>query len=254
MRVVFGIVALLVSGSAVANNDALLEACNAMQDPTRRLECFKQATAKATTPAPAAVVHHAALRDALIALDGQLNQGISLNNYNQAILVPAREMALFESKVNPAEHSEAIGALRAAMQAYSDAGRFWNASISAGARNRGPFTSSSVITYDDMTLYGVGDLVGKYSMPTRSAGPFGALSGVSRYDGVSTIWAVARKNYQEAFRILDGKPTPAASKASTPEDGDVPTRYNTYCETDVIERVRQSVSSNAEIFQFCGRR
>ena len=188
MRVL--LVALVcVGGFAHANNDALLEACNAVPDATRRLECFKQAAAK-PVQSPTAMPHQA-LRDALIALDGQLVQGMSLVSYNEAMLAPAREMALFEKR-NPGANPQAIGALRAAMSAYSDAARFWKASISAGVRNRGIFTSSTM-TYDDMTLYGISDLIGKYSFPTVGTGPFGAFTGVSQYAGVSTIWAVARK-------------------------------------------------------------
>ena len=241
MRVL--LVALVcVGGFAHANNDALLEACNAVPDATRRLECFKQAAAK-PVQSPTAMPHQE-LRDALIALDGQLVQGMSLVSYNEAMLPPAREMALFEKR-NPGANPQAIGALRAAMSAYSDAARFWKASISAGVRNRGIFTSSTM-TYDDMTLYGISDLIGKYSFPTVGTGPFGAFTGVSQYAGVSTIWAVARKAHEEAFDILSGKGGAHGDEATL-------ARATADCPQSVINRMRFEGKTESSIKSTCGK-
>ena len=232
---------------AQANNDALLEACNAVPDAAKRLECFRQATGKQSADK---AVSYAALRDSLVALDGQLNQGISLINYNQAILSPAKELALFE-RSNPNSNSQAIGALRAAMQAYNDASRFWSASIAVGVKNRGIFTSSTM-TFDDMTTQGISDLVGKYSFPIVPAGPFGAWKGVRRFDGLSTIWAVARKAQEEAFQILDGKMTPASGGMTPEEDDGTPASPTKACAQDVIDRLRESGHREPQIKRTCG--
>lgn len=245
-------VAALTPGLALAQtapgNDALLEACNALPDPAKRLQCFKQAAgAPAITVAP-----ESALLDSFAALDGQINQGISLVNYNQAILVPAKELALFERN-NPAADQRAIGAFKAALMAYNNASRFWKASISASVRDRGIFTSSTM-TMDDMVTYGVSDLNAVYHFPTRATGPFGAWTGVSREDGLSTIWAAARSLHDRGAQIMAGK-LPASTTAPSPQrdiDPNRPALPTKACPQDVIDRMRADGLADSAINLSCG--
>lgn len=246
-RPCFAVLFMSAALSVHAENDALLEACNAVPDPARRLECFRQATGKA---AAAKVESHTALRDSLIALDGQIEQGISLNNYSQALLPPAKEFALFE-RGNPNAKPEAISALRSALAAYNDASRFWRASIETGVKNRGIFTTSTM-SEDDMRARGVADLVGKYGFQGVPTGPFGLARGVTQSNGLTTMWEFARKSHEKAFLILDGKWTPPQIDRVPETDDGKPAMPTKACAEDVIDRLRLAGHSEFDIKRTCG--
>lgn len=127
---------LLVASSFASAQipEALLEACNAVQDPAKRLECLKQASGR-FFPAAAASTNASddALRRTFIGLQGSLDSGISLINYQTAVNDIAREMAIYERDA-PASASIGLSKLKDALDTYTDAGRFWSEAISFYAR------------------------------------------------------------------------------------------------------------------------
>lgn len=198
MRIAIAIAGAVTISVAAQPLDALLEGCNTLQDPARRLECLKEASRVGVAPSQQG---HTRLQDTITAMHGALDSGVSYQQYQELVLGFSKELGLFKAK-NPAP--EVLVLLDEAHQAYRDAGEFWLASIRYAVRQRNPLISGYVIPEGDLMLSGLAHLPSKYSMPLTRADVFGLSYGISRSAGLSAIWSRAKESVTMAFAVLDG--------------------------------------------------
>lgn len=196
--------------AAVAANaqvpDALLEACNAVPEPAKRLECLKQATARST---PAIAASDESIRRSLIGLQGSLNTGISLVNYRAAVNDIARELAVFERDASP-QAASGIAKLKEALDTYADAGRFWDAAISFYARS-----NNSISYFGGLPMQQVGLewMVAKHGLPTRNADLLGMFAGVPTDAGRNVMWVKANTLADEDLGLVRNPQAAIAAKS-----------------------------------------
>jgi hypothetical protein len=207
MRKVFALLTIATAAlltSAIAHGQVpsvLLEACNAMQDADKRLECFKAATNR-QSPAPAP---YEVLSRTFIGLQSGLGVGVSYNNYQAALLDVAKELGVFERSAPP-EATAAIVNFRQALDTYKDAATFWQASIEFFARS-----NNSTYAALPVNLVGLEWMVDKHKLPTRSADLLGFNVGVETDLGLRKMWRDAAEQAAVGFRLLGDPAAVAAS-------------------------------------------
>lgn len=196
--------------------DALLEACNAVPDSVRRLECLRQATTRVGSSAtPLTLVSHDALRRNLIGLQGSLDTGVNLVNYLAAVNEIARELAIFEREA-PKSDSLALLKLREALDTYADAGKFWKEDSSFFAVRS---NSNAYFGGLPMRLVGLEWMIDKHALQTRNADLFGIFRGVPAQTGRTTMWTKAKALADEGLLYLrDPTAADTANETLTAKD------------------------------------
>lgn len=191
---IVGAIALAAAQGRAQPSMALIEACNAVPQEAKRLECLKAAM----NTAPNA---NEPLRKAFADIKSSLDVGISYNNYQTALLDLAKAVAAFkESQADDAAKKLATEALGA----YKDAGTFWEQAISFYARSDNSLAYGGGLP---VGLTGMDWLVWKYSLPTARSDLLGLHTGLPVAATRSRIWEIAE---DKATRSLAPQP-PAKS-------------------------------------------
>lgn len=253
---------LFVFCSTLANAQpkALLEACNAIDDKTKRMECLEQlmqlqgATSKSNESSPQ---RHALKRakSTFSAVASTVQSGVSLNNYSQLIMEPAKELGVLRQEASALDPL-VFEKLQSAVAAYNDAATVWRASIYQSQDG--------------------GILVGKILNPERT----GLVPIVNRYGlytttvlftphlpadaAIAKIWRYAEMVTNEAFDIADGVPRPTlepagalpvtASTPSTDEEAAVERlARDTGCNTHPVAAKTGAKDGRTEYAVYCSR-
>jgi hypothetical protein len=203
--------AILAGSFAVALAQAqpagvLLEACNALQDSAKRLECLKAAIGESQQKAPA---KFEAVTRAFVGLQGGIDSGMSYRAYQSAIVDVARELAIFARDAAP-EHAAGVHRLQTALDTYGDAGTFWVRAIEFYARRGNDIAYSGGLP---MKLVGIEWMIGKHSLPTRNSDIWGLNAGVPTDVGRSLLLRKARVQAEEGLKLLTSPPPPNAASA-----------------------------------------
>lgn len=188
MKKCFAVLAISLSAAAGAQTPAvLIEACNAIADSSKRLECLKAAmgaggASAQPQPQPLPIVMRAFSN-----MEASLNAGISYNNYQVAVLDLAKAVAAFKQD---AKELEAAGKLfDAAVEAYSDAGTFWAKSIEFYARRDNSISYAGGLP---VSMNGLGWLESKYNLTTVKSDIFGIERGLPVQATRTELWRIAQ--------------------------------------------------------------
>lgn len=183
---------LMALGAAQAQAPAvLIEACNAISEPEKRLECLKAAMGAGSAAAQAQPL--AVVSRAFSGMESSLNAGISYNNYQIAVLDLAKAVSAFKQD---AKDLDAAGKLfDAAVEAYSDAGTFWARSIEFYARRDNSIAYGGGLP---VSLNGLDWLVDKYSLTTVKSDLLGIHRGLPVQSSRSEIWRIAKAKTEAA--------------------------------------------------------
>ena len=114
--------------SAYSQSSVLLEACNSIQVPEKRLLCLKElmkASGGATAPEDTSV---SALKDAFASIEGAVSSGLNYSRYQDIALESAKSLSVFKSK-NKTASVQALASLDLAVKAYQDGVVVWQANI-----------------------------------------------------------------------------------------------------------------------------
>jgi hypothetical protein len=181
----------------------LLEACNAIQDSNKRLECLKAAMGVGVAPSKAPATE--SLERALTGLQSSLDVGISYVNYQSALLDVAKELAIFK-KAAAAEFAGGIEQLEQSIETYKDAGTFWEASIRFYSHSDNSLAYFGGLPVNQV---GLGWMVSKHDLPTRNADLLGFHLGVPTDLGRSSMWSKAKTLGEaglQSIKVADRKP------------------------------------------------
>ena len=184
---------LMASLVARAQQGALLEACNAIDDRAKRLACMQELTSIKGSGSSDAAEALRRVKDAFAGIAGAVNAGVSFNNYRSMIVDPARALGVFKQQ-NPNASKEALDSLDASVAAYNDAERLWRASIYE-SQDAG-ILFGQILNYEQS---GLTDVVKKYGLPTTTVlmNPH-----VSANQALPIIWRYADQTAQSAFTLL----------------------------------------------------
>lgn len=186
---------LLLSTVVFAQNNVLLEACNAIEDREKRFSCLQEIAALKSVNSHDATSFKR-LKAAFAGIAGAVNAGLSYKNYQSLIVEPAKELGVFKqenSNINP----EALKFLDKAVSAYNDAERLWRASI-YDSQDGGIFFGK-ILNYQAL---GLSDVIRIYNLPTTTVlmNPH-----VSVHAALPIIWQYAEKNAKLALDDIEGK-------------------------------------------------
>lgn len=186
-RALMPLFAALFAGHLHAQTPSvLIEACNAVQDSVKRLECLK--AAMGVTPAKPPSAELDTVMRAFSNMQASLNIGISYNNYQLALLDLAKAVATYKQEAG--DKGAAAGKLfDSALEAYRDAGTFWEHYISFYARRGNDIAYSGGLP---VNLNGLDWLVGRYNLPTTKSDIWGIERGLPVETTRAELWRVAK--------------------------------------------------------------
>ena len=206
--------------------DRLIDACRAIKNSTKRIECLEATARLASKPVVSgqvaamqpttppvktkeeiAIERHAetkarwdgAFRSAA-AIKSAIDVGMSRIQYGTFVQQLSAEVAIARSKSRYASEKEVADRYQQAVEAYSDAGSFWSACINffAGGRNDLSYPGGLPLELTNMAWF-----ADRYNVPTQKADFWGANRGVPLNVGVSVVWEYAQTKVEEAQRELD---------------------------------------------------
>ena len=195
IRSIAAMAVMLISLGVQAQQSALLEAGNAIDDEEKRLACLKELTnLNATRANDATSIKR--VKAGFSAIAGAVNSGLSYENYKSMILEPARELGIFRQE-NPNTKTAALALLEKSVAAYNDAERLWRAYIYKS--QDGGILFGRILNYQ---LLGLTDIINTYNLPTTVVlfNPHVQIS-----TALPIIWQYAENSAKEAFDIIEGK-------------------------------------------------
>lgn len=210
----FALAASLTLLAATAHSQTpsvLIEACNAVADPGKRLECLKAAmgTGSATTQ----VQPLAAVNRAFAGMEASIDAGVSYNNYQVAMLDLAKAIATFRHDGGESM-KEAAKLFGLAVETYSDAGAFWARSIEFYARRDNGIAYAGGLP---VSMNGMDWLVGKYGLSTGKADIWGIERGLPVDSTRSELWRIAKQRTAKAQAAANPlKPDEVSARLTTP--------------------------------------
>lgn len=172
---------------AKAQPSPLLEACNGIQNSSKRLECFKEIF---RTQAPAITSPSAKLKDVVVSMDSALASSLSLSQFKALRLELAKELGLY--KASPNASHKVVELMTEALTAYTDAEKFWTINLREGG-------SRGLLSPTDMVDLGMGSYVEKYQIPLVE---LNWNKWVSRANGLSAIWSFAKSKTDQAIQNM----------------------------------------------------
>jgi hypothetical protein len=196
MKKIVLVAALLANLAYGQTPSVLVEACNAIQDADKRLECLK--AAMNSTGATKKTPDSEALESAFSGMQSSLDVGISYQNYQTALLNVARETGFFKRSAAP-NLMPAITKLEEAIDTYKDAGTFWEASIRFYANGDNSLAYSGGLPVQQVDLMW---MVQKHQLPTRKADIWGLWVGVPTDEGRSAMWGKAKALSENGIALL----------------------------------------------------
>jgi hypothetical protein len=181
------LVVLFGAGSTWAQPQVLLEACAALPDPTKRLECLRLVVGRAEREPLAQ------LKETTIGVQSGLTANLSYSQYESLSLQFIRQLALYKATQPPSEISTLLDE---AAVAYEDAKSFW-------LRSRGYLTRyDRLLDVDDMKRIGMDSFVWKYSIPITVQN---GLSWIRPESALRAMWSYAEGRTTKAFQLAEGK-------------------------------------------------
>lgn len=198
-------VALIFFTSAHAQSNALLEACNSVEDKDKRLACFKELSTLNNSPAPSSVAASKKVKDAFAALAGAVGSGVSLKNYSVLLLEPSKELEIFRQE-KPTPNQHALDLYGEALLAYRDAEAVWHASIFES--QDGGFFIGKILNPHRTGLQGI---VNKYNLPTRE---ILLNTHLPADEALKIIWRRARERAQAANETIERLPIDGVKQSS----------------------------------------
>ena len=186
-------------------SSVLIEACNALENSERRLACFKAAinvdNGKIQDSNTKTIAIQAAEK-AFTRMQSNLDIGISLNNFQTALLELASPLAELKRVGGSELSAEGIALLDQALQAYSDSAKFWQTSINFYAQRDNKLSYFRGLP---IGLTGMEWLVSKYQLSTVNADLLGLHRGVHVDSTRSKLWAIASDKSAKGLGILNGR-------------------------------------------------
>jgi len=194
--------ALVPAGARAQPVLELIEACNPIPDAARRLQCLRNAVAQAQQAEGA----DAAIENGFRALQWQIQAGVGPEDYAQAVGRLERQLARYAAEA-PSLKKAGTARLQQALAAYKDADLFWRTANQFYARRENAVAYFGGVPMDQV---GLGWMVQKYRLPTRSADLLGLYTGVPAERGRAAIWAQAQQMVSEGLGLLRDPPWTAA--------------------------------------------
>ena len=210
-------------GAAAADFAVLMEGCAAIPDQARRASCFEtlsrltsrlagDGSSQKKTADQLKQERRAALKEkwvsvnrAATVLQSAIDVGVSRNQYSPYVQQFAAELALMRQKPREKSEDQAIAYFEKAIDAYRDAGTFWDACIAFFSRsnNRLAYAGGLPLRMNNMEW-----IVSKWGIPTQNADIFGLHRGIPQSTGLSMIWHLAKQAVEWANIDLIREPEP----------------------------------------------
>ena len=191
-----------ISIAVQAQSTILLEACNNIDERSKRLICLQEMTKNSINQQSSQkIASHQNLKRAFSQVQGMVNSGISFKIYQDTISDPIKALAIFKSE-NPDSSVLAIDFLEKTNAAYKDAQTLWRANIYS-SKDGGIF--GRILPYEQI---GLSWLISKYDLPTTT---ILFTKHVPISEALPKIWRLAEDFSKSAFDILDGKTAPQSS-------------------------------------------
>ena len=198
------IIALLLGSQIVhAQSDALLEACNSIEDKAKRLNCLKQLNSlqnNSVNKSPDKTNQENAIiraKGSFAAMASSVRSGLSYNSYSQLVLDPAKELGVLRATA-PALNSYVFDKLEESVTAYNDAARVWHAGIFKS--QDGGIFFGKVLNPDRADLTSI---VYKYQLYTTTV----LMNPHLPYEqALIVIWKRAEDSAREAFDFIENPP------------------------------------------------
>lgn len=199
--------AALAWAAALANAQprVLMEACNAIDDRAKRMECLDQlmqlqpANVGSARNGDSQELALKRAKAAFASIASVVQTGISYNNYSALILEPAKELGVLRQGA-PVLNTQVFEKLSESVRAYNDAAIVWQASIYQ-TQNAGVF--GRILAPDRSGLM---PIVNRYGLSTTTV----LLNQhLPAEEALAKIWRHAALSSERAFDIADGVHTGA---------------------------------------------
>lgn len=202
MKALIHIVVLIPFLAIAQPSDVLLEACNAMQDAAKRLECLKAAVgSSAMSQASSKALEN--VRRAFGDMNSSLDIGISYRDYQSAILDLSKAVGAYKREAVSADQKR-VRLLDEALEIYSDARIFWEKSIGFYARRDNNLSYAGGLP---VGLNGLDWLVSKYQLSTSRADLLGFHAGLPVSTTRSQLWKLAQAKAEAALSEQEKTPS-----------------------------------------------
>lgn len=145
---------------------------------------------------------------AFTAMEASISAGISYTQYGPLLQAAATELALAAQEPKADVAKSAVTQFETAIDAYRDAGTWWERDISFYSRRDNNLAYAGGLPFSQVGLDG---LVRKWSLPTRNADLMGFHRGVPRATALQTMWSAASRSAEAARKALLEPPTPPSS-------------------------------------------
>lgn len=167
----------------------LVEACNAITDSSKRLQCLKAAISKQVNNDSQEVDE---LRKAFGKISAKTKAGINIRKYSDEVLDLAASYEAY--KVSGAVDQRAAPHFEKAFDAYNDARTFWDSFI----KNSKDVTFVGRVAY--ATFYPINQLTQKYKLNVEQV----MLAKFVRLQpSLSTMWNIAEDEASKGFKLLE---------------------------------------------------
>lgn len=182
---------------ANAQSKTLLEACNAIDDRTKRIECLEEVMQLSDKKDASSKDQTAAIKRAkatFFAIASTVRSGVSYKNYSTLIIEPAKELGMLREEV-PNLDPLVFEALSQVVNAYNDAAIVWQASIFE-SQDAGFF--GKILNTDRP---GIAPIVHRYDLKTTS---ILLNTHLPVNEALIKIWTYAEALSRNAFNVADG--------------------------------------------------
>jgi hypothetical protein len=189
---------LMVAELSYAQSAVLLEACNAIKDADKRLECLREAVKTGKDEVAKDNKSEKRLVGVIIALNTAIDSTVNFRQFQQLRLELAKELGMYKSDQG---HDQTAAALISdALTAYTDAETLWSVAIRSG---------TTVFDVRQLEALGIWQVVNRHKIPIVRIGYQGPQPevfneyGFSLADGLQAISQAARAKTNDAIKSLE---------------------------------------------------
>lgn len=195
MKIFICTMLILFGGVVRAQPSILLEACNAIQDGAKRLQCFQETINRRDPVDSKNEQSIQKLKNAFASIEGAVNSGLNFMTFQTLALETVKAVSIFKSE-NKNIDADALNSLDLAIQAYRDSEKLWRASI---FYSKDGGVLGTVLNYSQLDLSGI---VSKYQLPTRKVF---FIDHLPINSALPIVWHYAEIESKRAFNILAKK-------------------------------------------------